>query len=175
MIYNHLNVMKFNNKLDIFLSPNRSILYLCGLYGIVSLKMPSFYFVNQSTGKLSLLFVRKFFYMSFLKHLTTNYKNLFNIYVINIRVKGLGYRIRKVVNNLYYFFFNYTNMYYFYIPNNILVKWHKKRLVMFSDDFVLLKMVFSNILLLKNIGPYRLRGIRYPRQIILLKKGGKTV
>jgi len=46
---------------------------------------------------------------------------------------------------------------------------------MFSDNFALLKMVFSNILLLKNVGPYRLRGIRYPRQIILLKKGGKTV
>jgi len=122
MFKSSINLIKLNSKFNVFFSYKKSVLYLFGLYGIMVLKMPSLFFFNKFDNKLSLLFINKFFYTSFLKHFLVRYKNLFNIYVINIRVKGLGYRIRKVVNNLYYFFFNYTNMYYFYIPNNILVK-----------------------------------------------------
>jgi hypothetical protein len=64
-------------------------------------------------------------------------------------------------------------MYYFYLPNNILLKWYKKRIVLVSNNFFILKLLFSNMLMLKNIGPYRLRGLRYPRQIIFIKKGVK--
>lgn len=39
---------------------------------------------------------------------------------------------------------------------------------------MLLKTFFKSILLLKKLGPYRLLGIRYPRQIFFLKKGGKA-
>jgi hypothetical protein len=66
-------------------------------------------------------------------------------------------------------------MYYFYIPNNILIKWYKKRLILLSNDFVLLKNIFTHILLLKKLGTYRLIGIRYPRQVLLIKKGGKKL
>ena len=76
---------------------------------------------------------------------------------MRIKIKGLGYRIRKVTQELYYFFFNYTNMFYFNIPNNILIKWYKKRIILLSNDFYLLKILFAHILLLKKLGPYRLR------------------
>ena len=76
---------------------------------------------------------------------------------------------------MYYFFFNYTNMYYFYIPENVLIKWYKKRLILISNNFTVLKILFAHILLLKKLGPYRLRGIRYPRQILLLKKKLKNL
>jgi hypothetical protein len=66
-------------------------------------------------------------------------------------------------------------MYYIHVPKNIIIKWYKKRIIFISNNFILLKLLFSHILLLKLLGPYRLRGIRYPRQIILLKKGGKKV
>jgi hypothetical protein len=177
MLDKHINsnVIKLNNKFNLFFSFSRSLLYLFGIYGVVALKLPSYYFFMNTKQQLSLSFVNYFYYISFLKHFTNNYKKIFNIYIVNIKVKGLGYRIRRVVDNIYYFFFNYTNMFYFYIPNNILIKWYKKRIVLVSFDFVLLKSIFSNILLLKNIGSYRLRGVRYPRQIILLKKGNKKV
>jgi hypothetical protein len=64
-------------------------------------------------------------------------------------------------------------MYYFNLPSNILLKWYKKRIVLVSNNFFILKLLFSNMLMLKNIGPYRLRGLRYPRQIIFIKKGVK--
>jgi hypothetical protein len=66
-------------------------------------------------------------------------------------------------------------MYYFYVPKNLLIKWYKKRLLLISNDFKLLKLIFAQILLLKKIGVYKLIGIRFPRQIILIKKGGKKI
>lgn len=160
---------------DIYLSYKKSLLYIKGLYGFIVFKLPSFYFYKNEVNKLSLLFINKFFFLSFVKHFFVLYKRLFFIYNIRLRIRGLGYRIRKISDNLYYFFFNYTNMYYFYIPDNILIKWYKKRMILLSNDFFLLKLLFTHILLLKNLGPYRLRGLRYPRQVILIKKGGKKV
>jgi hypothetical protein len=61
-------------------------------------------------------------------------------------------------------------MFYFNIPNNILIKWYKKKIIFLSNNYFNLKLLFSHILLLKKIGPYRLHGFRYPKQIILLKK-----
>jgi hypothetical protein len=64
-------------------------------------------------------------------------------------------------------------MYYIYIPKNLLIKWYKKRLILISNDLILIKIIFAEILLLKKLGSYKIIGIRYPRQIILIKKGGK--
>lgn len=162
-----------NNNFNLFYQNKSSILYLKGLYGIVSYKLPSFYFWRKNINNLTFIFLNKFFFSSFLRHFFMFYKRLYYIYSVRLKIRGLGYRIRRISNNLYYFFFNYTNMYYFYIPNNILFKWYKKRAVLLSSNFFLLKLLFSQILLLKKIGPYRLRGLRYPRQIIFIKKGGK--
>ena len=41
---------------------------------------------------------------------------------------------------------------------------------MLSNKFNSLKLIFKCILLLKKLGPYRLLGIKYPRQIFFLKK-----
>jgi len=162
-----------NNNFNLHYHFKSSTLYLKGLYGLVSYKLPSLYFFKKNINSLTLIFLNKFFFTSFLRHFFVFYKKLYYIYSVRLKIRGLGYRIRKISNNLYYFFFNYTNMYYFYIPNNILFKWYKKRAVLLSSDFFLLKLLFSQILLLKKIGPYRLRGLRYPRQIIFIKKGGK--
>ena len=41
-----------------------------------------------------------------------------------------------------------------------------------SNNLEILKMIFKGILLLKNLGPYRLLGVRYRREIYPLKKKG---
>lgn len=48
-------------------------------------------------------------------------------------------------------------------------------MLLLSFDWFLLKLVLSHILLLRKIGPYNFLGLRYKRQIILLKKSGKKV
>jgi len=170
-----LSKKNLNKNIEIFFNSNKSIINIRGLYGIFIYKMPSYYFYKLYNNTIKFIFINKFMYTSFIKHFITLYKKLSFLYSVRLRVKGLGYRIRKITNNLYYFFFNYTNMYYFYLPKNVLLKWYKKRLLLISNNLFLIKLLFSHMLLLKNIGPYRLRGLRYPRQIIFIKKGGKKL
>jgi len=170
-----LSKKNLNKNIEINFNSNRSIINIKGLYGIFIYKMPSYYFYKLYNNTIKFIFINKFIYISFIKHFIMLYKKLSFLYSVRLRVKGLGYRIRKITNNLYYFFFNYTNMYYFYLPKNILLKWYKKRLLLISNNLFLIKLLFSHMLLLKNIGPYRLRGLRYPRQIIFIKKGGKKL
>jgi hypothetical protein len=170
-----LSKKNLNKNIEINFNSNRSIINIKGLYGIFIYKMPSYYFYKLYNNTIKFIFINKFIYISFIKHFIMLYKKLSFLYSVRLRVKGLGYRIRKITNNLYYFFFNYNNMYYFYLPKNILLKWYKKRLLLISNNLFLIKLLFSHMLLLKNIGPYRLRGLRYPRQIIFIKKGGKKL
>jgi hypothetical protein len=66
-------------------------------------------------------------------------------------------------------------MYYFYLPKNILLKWLKKKILLISNNINKLKVIFTHLLILKNIGVYRLRGLRYNKQIIFIKKGNKKI
>jgi len=115
------NYNLFKN-LNLYLLDKKAILYLKGLYGIIELKLPSYYFFYKKNNIFSLLFIKKNIFINVLRHFLYNYNFLFIIYFVRIKIKGLGYRIRKVSKELYYFFFNYTNMYYLHIPEKILVK-----------------------------------------------------
>jgi len=137
--------------------------------------MPNYYYLKNDKKKLDILYNNKLIFTNLIKNINVFYNKIMYIYSIRLKLRGLGFKIRRVSKNLYYFFFNYINMFYFYIPENILIKWYKKRLLLLSNDFMLLKLIFSQILLLKKIGVYKLIGIRFPRQIILIKKGGKKI
>jgi hypothetical protein len=117
-----LSKKNLNKNIEINFSSNKSIINVKGLYGIFIYKMPSYYFYKIYNNTIKFIFINKFIYTSFIKHFITLYKKLSFLYSVRLRVKGLGYRIRKITNNLYYFFFNFTNMYYFYLPKNILLK-----------------------------------------------------
>ena len=122
-----LNVKKkkiyiLNKHFDFLFNLKKSLIIIKGYYGLLTLKLPSYYFYLCNHNIHSFLFLNRFFFISFVKHFFYKYNRLFLIYFIRLKIKGLGYRIRKVSNNLYYFFFNYTNMFYFNIPNNILIK-----------------------------------------------------
>lgn len=166
----HLRIL---NKNFNFYFINKYTLIMKSYYGFFLYKMNSYYFLKNNKWIYKILFINKIYYKSFIKHFFSLYKKLSNIFSIKLRFKGLGYRIRKISHKLYYFFFNYTNMFYILAPQKILIKWYKKKIILISSNFFLLKLLISQMLLLKNIGPYRLRGLRYPKQIIFIKKGTK--
>ena len=91
-------------------------------YGVFLYKVTSYYFIKKNKDLYKILFINKNLYKSFIKHFFSIYKKLSNIFSIKLKFKGLGYRIRKISNKLYYFFFNYTNMFYIFIPQKILIK-----------------------------------------------------
>lgn len=176
MICKYSQIKYFNlTKINIYYSQSLSLFFVRNSLGLLFLYLPSFYFVKQSSHRIIFLFEKAKFFKSFIKHLFILYDRLFNFYYIKIKMRGLGYRIREITQNFYYFFFNYTNYYYFHSPSNFFISVYKKRLLMVSLNWQSLKLVLSQILLLKTLGPYRLRGLRIPRQFVLLKKSGKTI
>lgn len=151
----------------------RSLFILKGLFGFFFFKLPSLYFVKNLEKNISFIFLTKYLYKSFLKSVISHYNYSRWMYCIKFKMRGLGFKLIKVTDKLYYFFFNQTNMQYLHIPTDIIIRKRRKRIILLSFNFEKLKLLFSYILIFKKLGPYRLRGIRYPRQIILLKKKKK--
>jgi hypothetical protein len=68
--------------------------------------------------------------------------------------------LRTITINFHYIFFNYTNFFYVYVPFNILMKTYKKRLIVISYCWASLRLFVCHLLLLQEIGPYKLYGLR---------------
>lgn len=165
---------KLNKNIDLSFINKYNIFILKNIIGIIIFYLPSYFFYKKKNNQISFIFLKFFFFKSFISHFFANYLNLNNIYIIRLKIKGLGYQIYKITNNLYSFHFHFINYFYSFVPSNIIIHWFKKRIILISNNQVILKTFFKCILLLKKLGPYRLLGIRYPRQIFFLKKGGKA-
>jgi len=101
--------------------------------------------------------------------------NVYFIYFVKIKIRGLGYRLRSICDTCHYFFFNYTNYFFFFSPSSIVIKTYKKRMLLLSFNWMILKDVLSHILLLRELGPYALHGLRFAKQIVFLKKRTKKL
>jgi len=135
------------------------------------LKIPYIYYYKFNKGVMSFYFFNYFCYISFFKHIVQFYKKLSLFYYLRLKLKGLGYRIIHISKFLIKIFFNRSNFFYVYIPRTILFRYKIRRLFFLSTKLVDLKILMINILLLKKYIIYRLSGLFYPRQIILLKPG----
>lgn len=160
---------------NIFFFSNRSLFILKGFFGILFIKMPSIYFYKKiSNHNFSLAFLTLFSLNFFFKHFINNLIILSKLFFFRIRIKGLGYRMKKISNNLYRFFFTSTNFFYFHIPFNVLIKYKMRKMLLISNDLVVLKVLIAHLLMLKKIIPYFLRGVFSPRKLIILKPGKKA-
>jgi hypothetical protein len=163
-----------NKNINLAFISKYNIFVLKNMIGIILFYLPSYFFFKVEKHQISFIVLKNFFFKSFISHLFTNYLNINYIYIVRIKMKGLDYQIYKITNKLYSFHFHYINFFYVFVPHDIIIYWYKKRIVLVSQNNIRLKIFFKCILLLKKLGPYRLLGIRYPRQIFLLKKGGKA-
>ena len=162
-----------NKNIQLFFSFKTGLVYLKNFITKHSFRMPSYFFYKKSS-KISLLFLNRFFFLSFINHFLFFYKSLFKFNFARLRLKGLGFRIKKITSHLYRFFFNTSNFFYFYVPENLFCSVKKKKVLLISNDLNGLKKVLAHLLLLKKISAYRTRGFIYPRQIIQLKIGKKS-
>jgi len=124
---------------------------------------------------MQLLFSNHFFYASFLAHLFVCIRKFSAMFFLKLKIRGLGYRIRRYAKALYRFYFTRTNYIYFNVPLNLIVRRRKKKLLLISPDYSLVRLVFAHLMLLHTVGPYNRRGFSYPRQIIFLKPKKKIV
>lgn len=135
------------------------------------LKIPAIFFIKNQKNNFNFLFLNKFYYISFIKHLFNYYNKFFSLYHFRLKLKGLGYRIFQLSKFLLKIFYNRSNFFYIHIPSCIFSKYRTRRLCFFSINLNILKVLVTNILLLKEFVIYRLGGLFYPRQIILIKPG----
>lgn len=164
----------FNKSLNITFLKNKNIFLLSDFLGLAFFYLPSFFFYLKSSNKISFIFLNYFFFKSFISHFFYKYTSLKFLYVSRLKMKGLGYVIRKITDKLFSFCFFYINFFYLYVPSNIIPRSYRKKIIFISNNLETLNMLLKNILLLKKIGPYKFLGLRYPKQLMLLKKkGGK--
>lgn len=135
------------------------------------LKLPQIFFYKKEKNNLSFIFSNFFYFITFFKHIVHFYNKLSSFFYLRLKLKGLGYRIIIITKGLIKIFFNRSNFFYVHIPKSILLKYKIRRLFFLSTNLSELRLLMLNLLLLKKYIVYRLSGLFYPRQILLLKPG----
>lgn len=107
--------------LNFYINKNYNIFIIKTLIGISFFYLPSFYFIQDLDKKKSFIFNNRFFFKSFLAHFFYNYSNLSNLFIVRLKIKGLGYQIYRITNKLYSFHFHYINSFYLFLPLNIII------------------------------------------------------
>jgi hypothetical protein len=165
--------LKIQNNINLALLPNKSILYLYTLTYFKYINMPSNYIYFIEKNKLEILLFTKYISYSLFYAIKNVLTNFSCIYMIKLKFKGLGYRVVSMSNSIYRFCFNWINYIYLYLPVQLCIRVYKKRFLLLSKNWSLSKIILVQLLNMKYIGPYVLRGLRVPKLIIPKKKSGK--
>lgn len=156
-----------NKNIDLYFSRN-GYLYISGPLGVLSNKL--FFSFDFSEIKFNRSLQNRT-----IRHLFSTIK--FSIssttlgYYIFIDLVGLGYKIKKITNLVYRFYLGQSHYVYFYVPNNVLFWAYQNKITLFSIYAEKLFSLSSNIMLLRKLNAYKLRGLMRPGQIIILKEG----
>jgi len=164
-----LKYYKFYKNFNYFIDFNSKLMYILYLSRKYIFKIPSYYFIKNNNGILNILFINHYYFLTFIKFIFKFYNKYFYYYYFNLKLKGLGYRVKKLSKNLVRVYFNRSNYYYIHIPNTILFKYRTRKLFFISINNESLKLLIYNILILKDSIIYRFSGLVYPRQIFLMK------
>jgi len=162
----------FGKEFNLFFLLNKNYIIIKKKSRVFFLKLPYIYYYKNKANKInSFIFINYFHYITLFKHIIHYYNKLCSFYFLRLKLKGLGYRIIHLSVFLIKIFFNRSNFFYIHLPKTILFKYKIRRLFFLSTKLVDLRNLMVNLLLLKKYIIYRLSGLFYPRQIILLKPG----
>src|SRR5688500_11202754 len=162
---------KFYKNFNYFIDFNSKYMYILYSYKKYLFKIIFYYYIKYNNKNLNLLFINSFFFLTFIKFIFKFYNKCFIYYYFNLKLKGLGYRIKKLSKNLIRIYFNRSNYYYVHIPNTILLKYRTRKSFFISINNASLKLLIYNMLILKKYIIYRFNGLIYSRQIFLMKPG----
>lgn len=159
---------------EIYIKQNR-IFIICN-NKVYNFKIPYNTFINiikNNKALICFLFTNYNIFKGFITNIISIHKDVFNFYFFKLKLKGLGFRIRKVTDSLIKFFFTSTNFFYLHLPDNLIVKLKKRKIFFISSNLCSLKNIMVELLLLKKLIVYKTRGLVYPRQIFITKPGKK--
>jgi len=167
IIKSHNFIKDFNYYFDLF----NNIIIIVFKFRFFLFRLPSVFFFKKDRCSYSFIVLYKFIYLTFLKHLYNFYNRLFSFYYFSLKLKGLGYRVFIVSKFLIKIFLNRNNFYYMHIPSSILLKYRTRFFFFLSTNYNVLKVSVMNLLFLKEFVIYKLNGIYFKYQFILVKPG----
>lgn len=138
-----------NLNLQFFFYSPKSLFFIKGISGIFIVKLPRKYYYFDYENGFYFFFTNKFFFKNFISHLYLNINQTFFFYFAKLRLRGLGYRFRKMTRHLYRIFMGQTNYIYFHVPTNVYVKLRRRRAFFLCSNLNLLRNVIIHFLLLK--------------------------
>jgi len=126
---------RLKKEVKIFFSKKLSLLFIRGSLGTVYINLPSIYYVKFiSSSNFSFSFRNYFFFRSFVRHMLSLYNMTYKFFFIKLKIRGMGYFMRMVMDNICYFFFNRTNFFYLIAPSSLFVQVYRKRIFLVSHN-----------------------------------------
>jgi ribosomal protein L6P/L9E len=86
---------------------------------------------------------------------------------------GLGFRVRKITDTVYRFFWGHANYVYLFVPAGVFVEYSADERLIFFFGITASRVfgVASYLMLLKKLSSYRVTGFIRPGKIIRLNSG----
>jgi hypothetical protein len=166
-IYNlsiNLNLVFFKNCV-ILITSTKSII----------LKLPKIFFGSFNVNYYSFLFINYYHFRSFIQLFKTFSNRFYFFYFFRLKLRGLGFRMKKICKYLYRFYFVFVNYFYMHLPKGVIIKFKRRRILFLSNNFCVLQTLIAHLLLVKKITAYRRKGLLYPKEMINMKPGKKKL
>lgn len=175
MLFDYRNYLLFKMFLDSefkwYYTRSYNKVLIKGSVGVASAFLPSFFFFKPYKRTLCFLFTSKAFFTSFVKHFMVMHNSISKLFYFKVKLRGLGYRIRKLSKHFLRFFFARNHYYYFNMPQGLFVKQKIKTLLVVASDKAKLNNVFSQLLILKKMDMYdKTNSFLVKNKIFFLKK-----
>ena len=129
----------------------------------------STFYALSSQGKRGLL-------ATLIKNLKLFLKGVLQGYFVEFRIIGLGFKVKKsgfLKTRSLKFDLGYSHTIRLVLPQNIKIGRVKRRFYIFSNDFSALQIFSRQIKLLKQVNPYKLRGLKASNEVLKMKPGKK--
>jgi hypothetical protein len=160
-LYEDIKFFLLNDKL-VFLS-NLGKIYVC-LKSCIFVKNITFF-------EIILLFVNKNIFNIFLKMFSKKYIYFNKFFFFQLRLKGLGYRMKRFKNKYIRFFFTKNQLFYLHIPVEIYIKMRRRNIYILSINKSKLNDIFHHFMLLRKLDLYeKTKSFVMKNKILFLKK-----
>lgn len=112
---------------------------------VIRLFFVNFFFLKILISKfknINFLFLNFEKFFSFFKIFFNIYSNIYNLYFFRLKLRGLGFILKRYSKYLFSFLMAVNHFYYFFIPKIFLIKKKRKYLICLSLDLAKLNILF---------------------------------
>lgn len=144
--YIYLKIFLFKNIKIYFLKKN-NILFLQQNNLIIQLNLLKFFFLkniskNINYKNFNFLFINLNNFKNFFIRFINIYSTFNYLYFFRLKLKGLGFVLKRHSKSLCSFLMAVNHFFYFFIPNFVLLKKKKKSIICLSLDLSRLNLLF---------------------------------